>query len=60
MLLAVTATDSYTIYNESLLGFIAQPAGFVGAGWSGSAVDYIQLTILPAPVSRLESRTCEL
>jgi len=52
-LLAVAATNTNAIYNISLLGFVSKAACFVGAGWSGGAVDDAQLAILPTPVEYL-------
>lgn len=52
-LLAVAATNTNTVYNVSLLGLVSKAAGFVGARWSGGAVDNAQLAILPTPMKYL-------
>lgn len=49
-LLPVTAPDTDTVDNVSLLGLVAQPAGLVGARRAGGAVDDVELAVLPAPV----------
>lgn len=49
-LLAVAATNTNTVYNVSLFGLVTEAAGFVGAGWSGGAVDDTQLSVFPTPM----------
>ena len=47
-LLAVTATDTDTVDNVSLLGLVAETAGLVGARGAGRTVDDVELAVLPA------------
>ena len=49
LLLAVTPPDTDTVDNVALLGLVAQPASLVRARGTGSTVDDVQLTVLPAP-----------
>jgi hypothetical protein len=52
-LLAVAATNTNTVYNVSLFGLVSKAAGFVGARWSGGAVDDTQLSVFPTPMEYL-------
>lgn len=47
-LLAVTATNSDTVDDIALLGFISKSTRFVRTRWTRSSVDNVQLTIFPA------------
>lgn len=44
--LATTTADSDTVDNIALLGLVTQSTSLVGAGWTGSAVDDVQLAEL--------------
>jgi hypothetical protein len=59
-LLAVTAADTDTVDNVSLLGLVPQTTSLVGARGAGSAVDDVQLTVLPAPDTEQESENVRL
>jgi hypothetical protein len=48
-LLAVTTADTDTVDDEALLGPVAQAASLVRARRSGSSVNHVELTVLPAP-----------
>ena len=46
--LASTTTDSDTVDNVALLGFVAKSSGFIWPRWPGCSVDGVQLSVLPA------------
>ena len=49
LLLAVTPPDTDTVDNVALLGLVAETTSLVGARGTRSTVDYVQLTVFPAP-----------
>ena len=49
-LLAVATADTDAVDNVALLGLVAKAASFLGTGGARSAVDDVQLAVLPAPV----------
>ncbi len=51
-LFAVTPPDTHTVDEVALLSFVAETTGLVGARWTGSTMDNVQLAILPAPVDQ--------
>lgn len=51
-LLAVTTAHTDTVDDEALLGPVAQAASLVRARRSGSSVNHVELTVLPAPVKK--------
>ena len=48
-LLAVTTAAANAIDNVALLGLVAETTSLVGARGTRSTVDYVQLTVFPAP-----------
>jgi len=59
-LFAVTPPDTDTVNEIALLSFVAETTGFVGARWTGSTMDNVQLTVLPAPNTEEESEDIRL
>ena len=57
LFLAVTPADTDTVDDIALLGLVAKTAGLVGARWTRSTVDDVQLTVLPAPAQKSVKRT---
>lgn len=55
-LLAVTATNSDTVYNISLLGFVSKSACLIRSRWTRSTVDDVQLTVFPASDSNIKNK----
>ena len=55
---ATTTTDSDTVYNITLFGFVPKSSGFVRSGRPGCSVNGVQLTVLPA--SHTEEETKEI
>jgi hypothetical protein len=51
-LFAVTPSDTDTVDEVALLSLVAETTGLVGARWTGSTMDNVQLAVFPAPVDR--------
>lgn len=60
VLFAVTATNTDTVDNVSLLGLVAETAGLVGARGTRGAVDNRELAVLPAANARDELENVRL
>ena len=58
--LATTTTDTDTVDNVSLLGLVTETASLVRTGWTGSTVDDVQLSELPASYTEKESKHIRL
>jgi hypothetical protein len=56
MFFAITAADSNSIDDETLLSLVTQSASFVRAGRAGCTVNHIELAILPASATFIECR----
>jgi hypothetical protein len=59
-LLAVSTADTDTVDNVSLLGLVSETASLVGAGRTGSAVDHVERTVLPATDTEQEAKDIAL
>lgn len=58
--LAVSTTDTDTVDNVALLGFVSQTTCLVGARWAGGTVDDVQLPIFPAANTEQEAEDIRL
>jgi len=59
-LFPVTAADTDTVDEVTLLGLVSKSAGLVGSRWAGSAVDHVQLAVFPAPHAEEETKNIGL
>ena len=59
-LLATTTADADTVDDVSLLGLVSQTTGLIGARRAGSAVDDVQLAVLPAANTQQEAHDIRL
>jgi hypothetical protein len=58
--LAATTSDADPVDDETLLRLVSETSSLVGTGRAGSAVDHIQLPVLPAADPKKESKNIGL
>jgi len=57
---STTSPDADAVDDIALFGFVSKTTGFVGSGWTGCAVNNIELAVFPAAHSEEETENVGL